>query len=185
LRREVVAQKGSTPMSLAQILFGFRGTLSRQAYVACLAGVAVVVLTIIALSAASLETLAAITAPRGFNAAFVLNALWTVVGLVAVWSILALMSKRLAQRGRSGWWAAAAVLPLVAIALLNDAIFLVSRSMSLPASLEYAVLGASSLLLLWVLVETIFLPSRGGDDPSDQGRSIPRSPESRIQVSPR
>lgn len=172
-------------MSLTHLLFGFRGTLSRQPYVAGLAGVLTASLTIIALSGASLETLATITAPHGFNAAFVLNALWTVVGLVAVWSTLALMTKRLAQRGRSGWWAAAAVLPLVAIALLNDAIFLVSRSMSPPASLEYAVLGASSILLLWVLVETIFLPSQRADDPPDQGSSMPRSPESRIQVSPR
>jgi uncharacterized membrane protein YhaH (DUF805 family) len=147
-------------VSLFRLLFSFDGTVGRRPYVAALAGVAVVFLTLIALSSAALEAIAAITAPRGWNAAFVLNALWSATGIIAVWSVLALMTKRLRAIGRSPWLAVGAVVPLVVIALINDAIFLVSRTLALPGVVEFPVLIAAAVVLAWVLVETMFLPSR-------------------------
>jgi uncharacterized membrane protein YhaH (DUF805 family) len=105
--------------------------------------------------------MAALLAPRGINAALVLNAIQAVLGGIAVWAALALAAKRLHDRGRSGWWGAAAILPLVALAILNDALFLVTRTIVLPAALQLVILVACGALGVWVLVEAAVLSGRG------------------------
>jgi uncharacterized membrane protein YhaH (DUF805 family) len=149
-------------MSTLHLLFGFEGRIGRPTFiVAFLTTVAAVALAIY-LGELSLPAMAALLAPRGINAALVLNAIQAVLGGIAVWAALALAAKRLHDRGRSGWWGAAAILPLVALAILNDALFLVTRTIVLPAALQLVILVACGALGVWVLVEAAVL-SGGGD----------------------
>lgn len=148
-------------MSTLHLLFGFEGRIGRPTFiVAFLTTVAAVALAIY-LGELSLPAMAALLAPRGINAALVLNAIQAVLGGIAVWAALALAAKRLHDRGRSGWWGAAAILPLVALAILNDALFLVTRTIVLPAALQLVILVACGALGVWVLVEAAVLSGRG------------------------
>lgn len=147
-------------MSTLHLLFGFEGRIGRVPFTLALLATAAVFALGIYLSDQSLPAMATLLAPHGINAAFVLNGIWALLGLIAVWAALALTAKRLHDRGRSGWWGAAAILPLVALAILNDALFLVSKTIVLPAAVQYAILAASAAVGAWVLVETLVLPGR-------------------------
>ena len=140
-------------MSIWRLLFAVSGRVGRVPFVFALVGVGLMVWLGIRMSEAALPWLAQVLAPRGINAGFALHGIWLALGALGVWSAIALMAKRLHDRGRSGVWAAAGVLPLAALALVNDAIFLVSRSFILPATVQYAVLGVAGGVMLWVLWE--------------------------------
>ena len=140
-------------MNWLAMMFGFSGRIGRMPFAIGL-GCAVVIFALgIQGSLAALPWLAGVLAPRGLNAGFALNAIWSALGLLLVWSASALAAKRLRDRGRSPWWAPAAVLPLAALALLNDAIFLLSRSIVLPAPLQGLVLTIAGGIGIWVLYE--------------------------------
>ena len=145
-------------MNQLQILFGFQGRIGRAPFAIGLAAIGAGFWLGIQGSLAALPWLAGMLAPRGINAGFALNAIWSVLTILLVWSLLALGAKRLRDRGHSPWWAAAAVLPLEALALLNDAIFLVSRVIALPRPLEWAILlvagGIGALVLFECSRET-------------------------------
>ena len=147
-------------MHVAHMLFGFSGCLGRTPFVICLAAVAAVFVVGIEGSEAALPWMAQVLAPRGVNAGLALNMIWSLLWLFVVWSALALAVKRLADRDRSGWWAAAGILPLAALAVLNDAIFLVSRSFTLPGAVQGVVLAGSGAIALWVVYETLLPPAR-------------------------
>jgi uncharacterized membrane protein YhaH (DUF805 family) len=104
--------------------------------------------------------MAEILAPQGINAGFALNAIWLALGLLLVWVLIALGAKRLRDRNRSPWWIVVVVVPLAALVLLNDAIFLVSRSFTLPKWVQWVVLVDSGLIGLWVLLEGLLGRSR-------------------------
>lgn len=106
-------------------------------------------------SEAALPWLAEMLAPRGINAGFALNLIWLALGALLVGALIVLSALRLRQRSRSAWWAVAAVVPLAVLALINDAIFLVSRSFVLPSLLNWALLLAAGAVALWVLVQCI------------------------------
>lgn len=106
-------------------------------------------------SEAALPWLAEVLAPRGINAGFALNVIWLALGGLFVAALLALGAKRLLQRSRSPWWAVAAVVPLAVLALVNDAIFLVSKSFVLPPALNVGLLIAAGAVALWVLAECL------------------------------
>jgi uncharacterized membrane protein YhaH (DUF805 family) len=124
-------------------------------------GVSVAVLWLgIRASEAALPWMAEVLAPRGINAGFALNAIWSLLGLAFVCSVSVLGAMRLRARGRSGWWAPAAVVPLALLALAEDAIFLVSRTFVLPAPVKWTVLLVAGGMAFWVLVEGLIGPSR-------------------------
>jgi uncharacterized membrane protein YhaH (DUF805 family) len=102
-------------------------------------------------SLAALPWMAEVLAPRGINAGFALNAIWLSAGLLMAWSLTAVTARRLRAVGHTPWWAPAAVLPLSALALVNDAIFLVSRSLVLPVWLNGLLLVACAALTAAVL----------------------------------
>ena len=106
-------------------------------------------------SEAALPWMAEMLAPRGINAGLVLNVIWLALGALLVGALIALAASRLRQRNRSPWWAVAAVVPLAVLALLNDAIFLVSRSFVLPMLLSWTLLLAAGAVALWVLAECL------------------------------
>jgi uncharacterized membrane protein YhaH (DUF805 family) len=147
-------------MSTLHLLFGFRGRIGRTPFVLALLATIVASVVLIQAGELSLPAMATVLAPRGINAALVLNAVDGLIGAVAIWIALALIAKRLHDRGRSGWWGAAALLPLVGLALLNDALFLASRTIVLPGTVQLAVLIPAAALGIWVLVETAVLPGR-------------------------
>ena len=147
-------------MSTLHLLFGFQGRIGRPPFIAAMLATAAAFLLGIYLSEQSLPAMAAALAPRGINAALVLNAIQALIGFFALWAVLALTAKRLHDRGHSGWWGAAAFLPLVALAILNDVLFLASRMIVLPTGLQLAVLLAAGALGVWVLVEAAVLPGR-------------------------
>ena len=147
-------------MSTLHLLFGFQGRIGRPPFIAAMLATAAAFLLAIYLSEQSLPAMAAALAPRGINAALVLNAIQALIGFFALWAVLALTAKRLHDRGHSGWWGAAAFLPLVALAILNDVLFLASRMIVLPTGLQLAILLAFGALGIWVLVEAAVLPGR-------------------------
>jgi uncharacterized membrane protein YhaH (DUF805 family) len=106
--------------------------------------------------------MASVLAPRGIIAAFVLQGIWALLGFFATWAVLALTAKRLRSLGRPAWWGAAAILPLVSLAILNDALFLASKTVSVPIFAQYAILAAASALGIRVLLEAAL--ARGRDD---------------------
>jgi uncharacterized membrane protein YhaH (DUF805 family) len=142
-------------MSPWHIVFGFHGALDRLPFVGGLAGVLALFVAGIRGSEMLLPWMAEVLAPRGINAGFALNAIWSVLALLLVWALTALLAKRLRAVGRSWWWAPVAVAPLVVLALINDAIFLVSRSFALPGWLNGLLLAAAVGVALWVLVECL------------------------------
>lgn len=144
-------------MNVLRLLFGFGGRIGRTTFVVCLVGVGIALVVGLRAAEAALPWMARFLAPRGINAGLALNVIWSLVWLLAVWAALALVARRLATCRRSGWWAAAAILPPVALAQINDAIFLVSRSFTLPALVQYALLAASGVVALWVLYETVVI----------------------------
>ena len=150
----------SRDMQVLQVLFGFAGRIGRPAFAIGLVTVLVAFVLGIQGSLAALPWMAEILAPQGINAGFALNSAWCLLGLLLIWSLLALGGKRLRDRGHSPWWAAAAVLPTAVVALLNDAIFLVSRAVTLPSASSWIVLGSAGAIGVWVLYEGLFLPSR-------------------------
>lgn len=136
---------------MLRLLFDVRGRIGRMPFVLGLAGAGIVFWLGIRASEAALPWMARILAPRGINAGFALNLIWLALGVALVWCVIALAAQRLHDGGHSGWWAVAAVLPLAALALLDDAIFLVSRSLVLPTAVQLAVLAAAGAIGLWVL----------------------------------
>lgn len=142
-------------MRWLSLLFGFRGGLERGPFVVSLAAVAVAFWLGVQGSLAALPWMAEVLAPRGINAAFALNAIWLALGVVFCWTSAALLAKRLRTRGRSPWWAAAAIAPPAVLALLNDAIFLVSRKLPLPASLNLLVIGVAGVVALGIVAECL------------------------------
>jgi len=147
-------------MSALHLLFGFEGRIGRRPFLLALLATVAAFLAGVHLSERALPWMAEVFAPRGINAAFVLQGLWALLGVLAGWIVLALAAKRLHDRGRSGWWGALALLPLAGLAILNDALFLASRTIVLPSGLQLAVLLAAGGLGLWVLFESVVLPGK-------------------------
>ncbi len=116
---------------------------------------------VIHLSDAALPWMAEVLAPRGINAGFALNLVWLAAGIAYAAAMMWLIAARLRDAGRSPSWAPAAVLPLSALALLNDAIFLVSRSVVLPPLVNRGLILAAAALAAWVLLLCLTRPTRG------------------------
>ena len=142
------------------ILFGLGGRIARPEFAAGLAAAVLAFWVGITFSAAALPWMAELLAPHGINAGFALNAIWLTMGAVFVWSAIALGAKRLRDRSRSPWWIVVVVVPLAALALLNDAVFLLSKRLFVPPQVQVALLIDSCLIGLWVLFECLFLPTR-------------------------
>jgi len=140
------------------LLFGFRGRLERTPFVIAFLSVVAGFWALRQLAMASLPWLGSIFGPRGINAGFILNGILAVLWVAGVWIVLALLSKRLHDRGHPGWWAALAVLPLVALVMLNDEIVLVSSRFVLPSMVQQGILVGAGIFAAWVVVQTLVLP---------------------------
>ena len=138
----------------------FAGRLTRGPFALGIVAAGAVFWLGIRASEAALPWLAEVLAPRGINAGLALNMIWLALGLLLVCALLVLGANRLRDRGRSPWWALAAVLPLAILALINDAIFLVSKSFVLPPAVNWALLLASGAVALWLLAECLICPSQ-------------------------
>ena len=135
--------------------FSHRGVIGRVPFGVGVTTAAIVFWLGIRGSEAALPWLAEVLAPRGINAGLALNLIWLALGAALMWSLMALTARRLRDRGRSPWLAVAAVLPLGVLALVNDAIFLVSKSFVLPALVNRALLIGCGAVALFVLVDCL------------------------------
>lgn len=142
-------------MSPWQLKLGTGGRLERGGFIFGLVLATALFWLGIRGSEAALPWLAEMLAPRGINAGFALNMIWLALGALFVGALIVLGALRLRHRNRSAWWAVAAVVPLAVLALINDAIFLVSRSFVLPSLLNWVLLLAASAMALLVLVECL------------------------------
>lgn len=115
---------------------------------------------VIHLSDASLPWMAEVLAPRGINAGFALNLIWLSAGVAFVAALMWLIAARLRDADVSLGWAPAAVLPLAALTILNDAIFLVSRTFVLPPLVNRGLILAAAAVAAWVLFQCLVRPSR-------------------------
>lgn len=140
-------------MGILILLFGVSGRTRREPFAIALAGVLIAFWLGVRLSEAALPWMARILAPRGINAGLALNMIWLALGVLATWSSTALIAKRLRDRGRPGWWAVALAPPLAILALLNDAIFLVSRSFVMPSAITTIGLVCIAAIGGWLLWE--------------------------------
>ena len=154
-------------MSAWHVMLGFSGRIGRVTFAIGLIAAILLFALGIQLSLMALPTMAEWLAPQGINAGLVLNFIWCVLGLLLMWSLIALGAKRLRDRGRPVWWIVVVVVPLAALAVINDAIFLVSRTFTLPRYVQLGALLASGLIGVWVLAECLI-----GDSMRDQ-RKLP------------
>lgn len=141
-------------------LFGFSGRIGRLSYLVGVLLVCGLSYLAVVQALAALPAMAEVLAPQGINAAFALNTIWLTSGALALWSICALSAKRLCDRGHWPGWGALALVPLAGLALLNDAVFLASRSVQLPQPLQLAILSACTIVLAGVLFECVLMPGR-------------------------
>lgn len=155
-------------MRQLRILFGLGGRIDREDFAGGLATVLFAFWLGVQGSSAALPLMAEWLAPLGINAGFALNAIWSVLGLLFMWCSIALGAKRLRDRGRSPWWIVVVVVPLAALAVLNDQIFLVSRHFTLAREVQIAGAIASALIGLWIIFEGLLLPGRGPEAPRTQ-----------------
>lgn len=94
-----------------------------------------------------------------------------VVGLLNVWISYALATKRLHDRGRTGWWLAVQLLVLFAALVLLATAFMVPEELRMARFVAAGVTGVGAFgFALWLLVELGFLrgaagPNRYGQDP--------------------
>jgi uncharacterized membrane protein YhaH (DUF805 family) len=150
-------------------LFGVRGRIGPVAFVIGAALIVGLFLAAIEYSSAALPQMAEVLAPQGINAAFALNAIWVASGLIAIWAIIALTAKRLRDREHWPWWGALALVPLVGEALINDAVFLISRLVTVPRPLQYAIISACGIIAVCVVVECLLPGRRSESDPRRHG----------------
>ena len=146
-------------MGPLHVMLGFSGRIGRGAFAFGLIVAAALFVLGIRVSTLRCPSVAEVLAPHGINAGLALNAFWSVVGPMLVWSLIALGAKRLRDRGRSPWWVVVVVLPLAALTFANDAIFLVSRYFVVQREVQLAVLIELVLIGLWVLAECLVGPS--------------------------
>jgi hypothetical protein len=134
--------------------------MNRSRFLALLAVCSALFAAVIKASDAALPWMASILAPRGINAGFALNLIWFAAGVLFVAALMMLIASRLTAVGRPRWIAAIAVLPLAALALVNDAIFLVSRSFVLPPALNWTLVVAAAMTAIWVLAQCLIEPQK-------------------------
>lgn len=167
-------------MDWAWLLFSFKGRIQRfywwvtNVVVALVVGV---VGSIIEAIARAQGTGALHPETNQFEPTGVLGVLLGVIGLVNLWIIYALGTKRLHDRDRSGWWLAAPLLGLIV------GIVFASMALSLPEGGRepWNTLGVFTFFfivgtLLWLLLEIGFLPgtpgpNRYGPDPNAERSS--------------
>ena len=166
-------------MSLAQLLFSFKGRIRRLYWwVASLAagGVAAIVMAI--LEAAARASGGAIIDPdtQQIEPTGLFGVAMSVVGLANMWIAFALSVKRLHDRDRSGWWLLWQLLIVfLAVVLIIVAIAVPQEQGVVRYALAVAVGLAAAVISIWLFVQIGFLrgtqgPNRFGPDPLGAAR---------------
>ncbi len=100
-------------MAALNHLFGFSGRIGRLLFLLTCAGAAAGFWVTAQAAFALLPVLARLAAPAGLNAGLVLNGLWAAIGGIAMWIVLASLTKRLRATGYPAWLAALAIPALI------------------------------------------------------------------------
>lgn len=155
-------------------LITWRGRIGRLPFALGTLGSTLLLVASVRGAEALLPWMAEVLAPHGINAGFALNGIWLALGLAFAWVLSVLGAKRLRDIGRSPWWAPAAAVPLGSLALLNDAIFLVSRSFTLPRPAHWIALAVFGAIAAWVLIEGLRKPDGARPDGDSRSRPAPQ-----------
>ncbi|MBI1250701.1 MAG: DUF805 domain-containing protein [Alphaproteobacteria bacterium] len=163
---------------MVNLLFSFRGRISRGQY--WLGATLIVMVVIVALTAAFAPIMSGVMMQQSDAAGAALAmALVVPIWLVCAWSSMALHSKRLHDRGKSGYWALLLFAPMIPLSLAAHALL---TGGSVWSALAFA--GPAQLIAFlvncWFAVELGMLPgeaapNRFGDPPLSP-RPPPRKP---------
>jgi uncharacterized membrane protein YhaH (DUF805 family) len=154
-------------MDYAWLLFRFKGRINRARYL------------VVELALLTLWVILWLGLP--LNLSLQWEALRWVVAITMIWINTATMVKRLHDRNRSGWWAAA-ILVVDRLSYLYYGLFFglyFGVDISTAKELLLVMLAvALSLLQTWIVIELFFLigtdgPNRFGPDPTRTARSSP------------
>ena len=145
---------------LSRLFFSFFGTIGRPQFLGGLISSLILSALAVWASLAALPWLASQLAPRGINAAFVLNGIWAAVFIFAVWSLSAVSAKRLRGVHRWPWWGALSALGFAVLILANDYLFLASRYITVPAALQNAIAAVATGVGLWVVYQGLRSPHK-------------------------
>lgn len=150
-------------------VLGFAGRVERLQFVALLAASGLAYLVATNALFATLPALAALTAPMGVNAGFILNGLWLVCGLLCGWTVLAVTTARLRSAGSWPFLASGMIpglvlleawmLPLVGPSILHRLLT--------PLGNDYVrvgLIGVSTIAAISILTLCAILPTKS--DPS-------------------
>lgn len=148
-------------MNLTTLLFSFQGRLNRAKYwLVALIYLAVFIVCFV-LTFIGLGISSAISS-TGALISYLLVAIFVIVGLLAIWSSIAVGIKRLHDRDQSGWW-------MLVFWGVSTIVSLLQEAAATPSS--KIILGIGSLAVtVWIIVELGCLrgtqgPNRFGSDP--------------------
>ena len=112
-------------------------------------------------------------AAYGVAPALAHNTLWSALGVLLVWSMIALGVKRLRDRGRSPWWIVVVAVPPLLLALNVNNAFLASTGVVVGPLVRSALLIDSAAIGLWVLAECLVGPAHdAAASPAENGGGV-------------
>jgi uncharacterized membrane protein YhaH (DUF805 family) len=145
-------------MNLAMLLFSFQGRLNRAKYWSA----ALIYLAVSIVCFVIGPGISSAISSIGVLNSYLLVAIFVIVGLLMIWSSIAVGIKRLHDRDQSGWW-------MLVFWGVNTIVSLLQKAAATPSSKIILDIG-SLAVTVWVIVELGCLrgtqgPNRFGSDP--------------------
>ena len=145
-------------MNLAMLLFSFQGRLNRAKYWSA----ALIYLAVSIVCFVIVPGISSAISSTGVLNSYLLVAIFVIVGLLMIWSSIAVGIKRLHDRDQSGWW-------MLVFWGVNTIVSLLQKAAATPSSKIILDIG-SLAVTVWVIVELGCLrgtqgPNRFGSDP--------------------
>ena len=145
-------------MNLAMLLFSFQGRLNRAKYWSA----ALIYLAVSIVCFVIRPGISSAISSTGVLNSYLLVAIFVIVGLLMIWSSIAVGIKRLHDRDQSGWW-------MLVFWGVNTIVSLLQKAAATPSSKIILDIG-SLAVTVWVIVELGCLrgtqgPNRFGSDP--------------------
>ncbi len=139
-------------------LFSFTGRLRRLGFGLALVGSMITAAAAVYGSFLLLAPAGAVLGPLGINAGLIQTGFLALLLAVMVWIVLALLTKRLRDRGRPVGLALIAVVPPVLVAV-GDGLLTIRPLVAIDQTMLMAVYYGCGAIGLWLLAECLFLPS--------------------------
>lgn len=150
-------------MDALELLFSYEGRIGRRAFIAGSVAATGILAAGVYGSFLMLGPAATIFSPMGINAGAIQTAFLVFMGVLFLWMLLALFTKRLRDGGRPIILAPVAILPPVAVLIANG-LLTIRPLLLIPAftqNIVYFVCGGIGLVMI---ADALLLPSRKEDD---------------------